>query len=387
MPDAVPRPRIDQLVEQARAGLDRVEPTELEAELAAGALVVDTRPAEQRARDGALPGALVIDRNVLEWRLDPTSPHRIAQAGDPHRRVIVVCDQGYSSSLAAATLRRLGLDRATDLVGGFQAWRRAQIRVVYDAGATSYAEHWAPALHRHARDLARLVPAPLPGAGRTVLDVAAGAGTLLPELRPLAGAGPLVALDYSAGMLALAGDAVPRVQADAASLPVADRCADVAVYAFVLFLLPDARRAVAEAARVVRPGGWVLAATWGAQLGTGADVVVREELDAAGAPRFPDLPRSDELTDSPERMADLLAAGGFTDVRTMSRPLDARFDAESALAMRTGSGNLGWRFARLPADVRVDVLRRAAARLAALPDEAFVDRSEVLLTVARRGDG
>jgi rhodanese-related sulfurtransferase len=116
---------VDELLLEARRGLDRVAPAELEAEMAAGALVVDTRPADQRHRDGEMPGAVVIDRNVLEWRLDPTSPHRIAEAGDPTRRVIVVCNEGYSSSLAAETLRRLGLHRATDLEGGFQAWKAA----------------------------------------------------------------------------------------------------------------------------------------------------------------------------------------------------------------------------------------------------------------------
>jgi rhodanese-related sulfurtransferase len=114
--------RIGELLDAARRDLDRVEPAGLAAEVAAGALVVDTRPVEQRARDGDLPGALVIDRNVLEWRLDPTSPHRIAEADDADRRIIIVCNEGYSSSLAAATLRNLGLRRATDLVGGFQAW-------------------------------------------------------------------------------------------------------------------------------------------------------------------------------------------------------------------------------------------------------------------------
>jgi rhodanese-related sulfurtransferase len=117
--------RVDELLYEARRGLDRVAPAELAAEIAAGALVIDTRPADQRHRDGELPGAVVIDRNVLEWRLDPTSPHRIPQAANPTRRVIVVCNEGYSSSLAADTLRRLGLHRATDLGGGFQAWKAA----------------------------------------------------------------------------------------------------------------------------------------------------------------------------------------------------------------------------------------------------------------------
>lgn len=265
---------------------------------------------------------------------------------------------------------------------------RPNIADVYDEGAASYAEHWAPALNRHARDLAAAVPPPAAGQGRTVLDVAAGAGTLLPDLRPVAGkaedGGHVVALDYSAGMLALSDPTVPRVQADAAALPMRDESADVAVYAFVLFLLPDARAAVAEAARILRPGGWLLAATWGRQLGTAADVVVREEIDAAGAPQFLYLPRSDELTDNPDRMRELLDTAGFTDVNTTTRPLDAQFDAASALAMRTGSGILGWRYARLTPPLQAEVRQRATARLIELGPEDFLDRSDVQLTTARR---
>jgi rhodanese-related sulfurtransferase len=114
---------VARLLTECRADLDRVLPEELALELANGALVVDTRPLEQRTRDGQLPGALVIDRNVLEWRLDPSSPSRLLGHDDPDRRVIIVCNEGYSSSLAAHTLRRLGLARATDLVGGYQAWK------------------------------------------------------------------------------------------------------------------------------------------------------------------------------------------------------------------------------------------------------------------------
>jgi hypothetical protein len=141
---------------------------------------------------------------------------------------------------------------------------------------------------------------------------------------------------------------------------------------------------VAEAARVTRPGGWLLAATWGTQYDNAADVVVREEIDATGAPLI-ELPRSDELTDSPHKMRALLEAAGFTDVTTSARPLDARFDIGSVLAMRTGFGSLGWRYARLTPVVQERVVDRAAARLATLPPEAFVDQSEVLLTQARRG--
>lgn len=122
-PDVVSR-TIDQLLEEARAKLDRVNAADVEAERDAGALVVDTRPVEQRERDGVLPGAIVIDRNVLEWRLDPKSAHRIAETSYD-RRIILVCNEGYSSSLAAATLKELGLD-ATDVDGGYQAWLSAQ---------------------------------------------------------------------------------------------------------------------------------------------------------------------------------------------------------------------------------------------------------------------
>jgi rhodanese-related sulfurtransferase len=113
---------VDELLTAARAGLDRVDAAELERECATGALVVDIRPWEQRQRDGELPRSTVIDRNVLEWRLDPASPDCIAQVSGYDQRIVLVCNEGYSSSLAAATLRQLGLHRATDLIGGFQAW-------------------------------------------------------------------------------------------------------------------------------------------------------------------------------------------------------------------------------------------------------------------------
>jgi rhodanese-related sulfurtransferase len=113
---------IDELLAAARSNLERVEPGDLDREQAGGALVIDTRPIEQRQADGELPGAVVIERNVLEWRLDPTSPYCIEGTGYD-RRIIIVCNEGYSSSLAAGTLQRLGLRRATDLVGGYRAWR------------------------------------------------------------------------------------------------------------------------------------------------------------------------------------------------------------------------------------------------------------------------
>jgi SAM-dependent methyltransferase len=255
---------------------------------------------------------------------------------------------------------------------------------MYDEGAAAYEQHWAPELRRHARDLLTVLPDQAPDGARVVVDIAVGSGALVPALRDAAGpAGRVLTLDRSLGMLRRSSPSVPRAQSDAARLPLADASVDVVVAAFVLFLLPDARRAVAEAARVLRPRGFLLAATWGVQRGTAADVLIRDELDAAGAPAFPDLPRSDHLTDSPEGMAALLG-GQFDQVRTRARTLDARFDAESALAMRTGCGALGWRFARLPPSAQDDVRSRLVTRLAELDEDALVDRSEVLLTSARR---
>jgi rhodanese-related sulfurtransferase len=119
--------RIDTLLERARRSLERVSPQELADEVAAGAVLVDIRPAADRASEGELPGAIVIERNVLEWRLDPTSEHRLAIASDD-ARIIVVCNEGYASSLAAHSLQQLGVTRATDLDGGYRGWRHYRPR-------------------------------------------------------------------------------------------------------------------------------------------------------------------------------------------------------------------------------------------------------------------
>jgi rhodanese-related sulfurtransferase len=113
---------IDGLLERARLTL---APRPLAADVPdlrrRGALIIDIRPVELRRRDGAMAGAVVVDRNQLEWRLDPTSPYRIPEVTGPDQEIVLVCDEGYASSLAAATLQLLGLRRATDLDGGFQA--------------------------------------------------------------------------------------------------------------------------------------------------------------------------------------------------------------------------------------------------------------------------
>ena len=125
---------LDELLERARRDLVRVEPGQAATELASGALLIDIRPADQRSVGGDIPGATLIDRNVLEWRLAPDSEWRIDVVAGPETRVIVLCNEGYSSSLAAATLKELGLVNATDVIGGFQAWKAAGLPITRSEG-------------------------------------------------------------------------------------------------------------------------------------------------------------------------------------------------------------------------------------------------------------
>jgi len=121
---------IAEMLAGARARLRRVDPYETSQALARGAVLIDIRPAAQRAEFGEIPGAVIIERNVLEWRLDPLSDARLPFAESYDLEVIVTCQEGYTSSLAAAALQDLGLHRATDLAGGFAAWRDAGLPVI-----------------------------------------------------------------------------------------------------------------------------------------------------------------------------------------------------------------------------------------------------------------
>jgi rhodanese-related sulfurtransferase len=120
---------VDRLLARARARLHRVGPEQAVHAVRAGALLVDIRPAAQRATFGEIPGSLVLERNVLEWRLDPAGEARIPEATGYDRPVVVFCQEGYASSLAAEALADIGLDAATDLDGGYAAWQRAGLPV------------------------------------------------------------------------------------------------------------------------------------------------------------------------------------------------------------------------------------------------------------------
>lgn len=119
---AVDRLSVDVLLARARAGLDRLTPIEAYEAVRAGALLIDIRPALNRDTEGRVPGALVIERNELEWRLDPAAEASIP-AADYELHAVLMCNEGYASSLAAAALQQLGVHRASDVIGGFRAWR------------------------------------------------------------------------------------------------------------------------------------------------------------------------------------------------------------------------------------------------------------------------
>jgi rhodanese-related sulfurtransferase len=112
----------DDLLRRSRQRIRRVQPEDLGAVSASGGIVVDIRPAHQRADEGELPGAVVVERNVLEWRLEPGSPHSLGEVTDRTQQVVIVCSEGYASSLAAASLADLGFENPCDLEGGYRAW-------------------------------------------------------------------------------------------------------------------------------------------------------------------------------------------------------------------------------------------------------------------------
>ncbi len=128
---------VDDLLAEARATLERITAQQASDEQEQGALLIDVRTSEQRVEHGEIPGAIPIGLNVLEWRLDPASEWRNPAATDHDVRVIVFCQEGFSSSLAAARLQSLGLHRATDVIGGFEAWRDAGLPIETGAGPTS----------------------------------------------------------------------------------------------------------------------------------------------------------------------------------------------------------------------------------------------------------
>ena len=125
---------VEELLDEARSRIRRIRPQQLADVVEHGGLVVDIRPEAQRRSEGTMSGALVIERNVLEWRLDPGGDHRTPHVRDHDQMIVVVCSAGYASSLAAATLADMGFTRAADLEGGYQAWNAWSLARPVEAG-------------------------------------------------------------------------------------------------------------------------------------------------------------------------------------------------------------------------------------------------------------
>jgi rhodanese-related sulfurtransferase/SAM-dependent methyltransferase len=297
---------INDLLEESRAVLARLEPADALAASDGGALLIDTRSADLRARDGTIPGSVHVPLSVLFWRLDPASGYdnpELSRALD--RRVILVCDHGYSSSLAAATLRQLGFSNATDVVGGFQAWADAGLPVERQAAADDLAaaclvppptplaqgdgtlanvtsgDYWQNVYLTRAPDdvgwyepdpavSRRLVGAALELGAQSVIDVGGGASALVDHLLDV-GVPRIAVLDVAAAGLEVAkrrlGDRADRVEwivgdvTTVGDLGSFDVWHDRAVFHFLVDPA-DRARYVALAAATVKPDGTAVVATF-----------------------------------------------------------------------------------------------------------------------------
>lgn len=249
----------------------------------------------------------------------------------------------------------------------------------YSTDPKAYHDCWAPSLRIMSARLAERVT----GAGpRRVLDVGAGTGALLPDLRRLAPSSTLVAADLTEAMLRLADRSTPRVVADVTHLPFGDGGFDVAIMAFMLFHVPDPVGGLREVHRILAPGGRVGVATWAEGGGCPALDVWEEELDAHGAEPTEVL-SAHERTDTPEKVRSLLQAAGFRVESVALEPLTLRLTPDQFWEQRLRLGTSRSRLESLPEDRRTACLGRARARLSTLGEDDFRDRSSCVLAVAR----
>lgn len=260
--------------------------------------------------------------------------------------------------------------------------RRADVASIYDRGAAAYQALWSPVILPPAAVLVRSLGLH----GRCVVaDVGAGTGALLGAIGSAAPAARVVALDASAGMLhlALTRRGASAVLADALALPLADGIADAVILAYVLFHLADPARAVAEAARVLRPGARVGTITWAWERGPRAGTVWDQILAEAGAPPAP-LRRVDAGLDLPSSVEALLRSAGLRPARIWPERLRHQWDKSSFWELASGSGPDRLRLSRLAPAARAGVLARAKNVLGQLAPQDFLWEGEVICAVATK---